>query len=1084
MTQVLLLCGPPGSGKSAQAQQRYVTWLQGHTDDPRAADRALFLVPSAEHRQETSLALLDAGLPGLYDPRLFTFLSLAEAVLEANHEPARRLSGAQRELLLTDVVQKLYRDGVAGKLGPVANLPGFVAGLGRLIMELKQSRVSADQWLELANEAGLGNHPVTPVLHEVYLAYQQRLKTVGLHDEPGLLWELHDLLQDGKQKPLESLKLLLVDGFDEFTRAQLDILRLLAEGAEGVVITLCLEKDGESFPLAKATQDELLGLWPEAQVEWLQGPDDIPDERVTIIGAPGPLAEVREVARAIKSRLQATGGDPEDHAVVVRSLDAYETVLREVFQSYGLPVELPRGPLLGQSPAVQAVLDVLQVLEGDFQRDDVVQLLNSTYVDEGKLQQGTGTPSLSAEAFERVAREAHVISGPDHWAKQLLLLQERLQAEHQAASKGQTEDAEGNRVRDVSLIEQAQEQCERAQSLFTRLRELLQPLETATSAKAAVQALTNALQALGVVERAESLPTKTGGQDTDRDLIARDRAALLRLFGLLREYGEATDVLGTAACAAGESAFHDLQAFVTAAVATERLPRETDWGGAVRVVSADQVAGHRFPHVYVLGLREGEFPQQIGPDAFFDEGARQSLRYDGRLVLSTREGQRARETMHFHRAVGAAGETLTLTWPTSDAKGAQQLRSSLLEDLLETHPGWAQQQKLVSRSQVIARPAHQAASLGELLTAVCGQSEPGQVKGLLADLLDQDSADSIVDRIAVEAKRQSAAAPDAYDGVMGDAEIRKLLAGPLFGPDHVFSASQFDTYAQCPMRFFLQRVLRLQELEDPDEDLQATDLGNLMHRVLANFFREMPADRKEVPLSESDLETELERMAQCLDTVRKETETVGLLPHKALAAVLYTQVSRDLLAVLRNEVKVQQGGPKGPQEYVRDCELPYEMYLADNDLRVVGRIDRVDQVIGGGVKVYDYKSGEGPTETKVRQGLATQLPLYVQGLKALDAYKEAVVEGCGYYQVRGKAHLKKVPSKSDLQTVVESCLDAIKASVKGLRAGIFPPLPADRCLAHCTYRTICRYSRTRMEAKAAVAAPDDALSATGGESNG
>lgn len=1083
MTQILLLCGPPGSGKSAQARQRYVTWLQGHMDDPRAADRALFLVPSAEHRQETSLALLDAGLPGLYDPRLFTFLSLAEAVLEANHKPARRLSRAQRELLLTDVVQKLYPDGVAGGLGPVANLPGFVVGLGRLIMELKQSRVSADQWPELAEKAGLGDHPVTPVLHAVYLAYQQHLQMVGLHDEPGLLWELHDLLQDGKQKPLESLKLLLVDGFDEFTRAQLDILRLLAEGAEGVVITLCLEEDGDSFPLAQATQGELLGLWPEAQVKWLQGPDEIPDERVTIIGAPGPLAEVREVARAIKSRLQAPGGDPGDHAVVVRSLDNYETVLREVFRAYGLPVEMPRGPLLGQSPAVQVVLDVLQVLAKDFRRDDVVQLLNSTYVHECKLQEGSGTPPLSAQAFERVAREAQVIGGRDHWANQLALMQERLQAEYQVADSGQTEDTEGNRVRDVSLINQLRDQCEQAQTLFTRLKKLLEPLENANSAKAAVQALTQVLQDLGVVKRAESVPAGGKQQDLDRDLIARDRAALLRLFALLREYGEATDVLGTTAPPATESFLRDLQAFVSATVATERLPRETDWGGAVRVLAADQVAGHRFRHVYVLGLREGEFPRQIGPDAFFDEGARQSIQCNGQPVLTTRERQRAREATHFRRAVGAASETLTLTWPTSDARGAQQLRSSLLEDLLETHPGWAKQQKLVNRSQVIASPA-QAASQEELLAAMCRQTKPGGIKTLLGDLLNADGLDSLLDRIGVEAGRQSAAAPDAHDGVMGDAEIRKLLAGPLFGPDHAFSASQFDTYAQCPMRFFLERVLHLQELEDPDEDLQAKDLGNLMHRVLANFFREIPADKKTTPLSESDLKTEQARMAQCLDTVWGETTTLGLLSHKALADVLRDQVLRDLLAVLRHEVKVQQGPPKGPQEYVRDCELPYETHLAENDLKVVGRIDRVDQVIGGGVKVYDYKSGDGPAETQVRQGLATQLPLYVQGLKALDGYKNTDVESCGYYRVRGRAHLKKVPSKSGLETVVQSCLDAIKAGVKRLRAGIFAPLPADRCPAYCAYRTICRYSRTRMEAKAAVAASEGALSATGGENNG
>ena len=57
--------------------------------------------------------------------------------------------------------------------------------------------------------------------------------------------------------------------------------------------------------------------------------------------------------------------------------------------------------------------------------------------------------------------------------------------------------------------------------------------------------------------------------------------------------------------------------------------------------------------------------------------------------------------------------------------------------------------------------------------------------------------------------------------------------------DRVYSISQLETYTSCPFRYFLERVLNVKIVEEPDEEMEAIELGSLLHAILFEFYLEI-----------------------------------------------------------------------------------------------------------------------------------------------------------------------------------------------------------------------------------------------------
>ena len=96
----------------------------------------------------------------------------------------------------------------------------------------------------------------------------------------------------------------------------------------------------------------------------LFGPAEVPAADATglsLIEAPGPIGELRLVARRIRSLLTA-GVRPESIVVTERDLANSADLVDEVFADYGLPVEIDVSAEARRNPAAATLLRAMRVL--------------------------------------------------------------------------------------------------------------------------------------------------------------------------------------------------------------------------------------------------------------------------------------------------------------------------------------------------------------------------------------------------------------------------------------------------------------------------------------------------------------------------------------------------------------------------------------------------------------------------------------------------------------------------------------------------------------------------------------------------
>ena len=81
---------------------------------------------------------------------------------------------------------------------------------------------------------------------------------------------------------------------------------------------------------------------------------------------------------------------------------------------------------------------------------------------------------------------------------------------------------------------------------------------------------------------------------------------------------------------------------------------------------------------------------------------------------------------------------------------------------------------------------------------------------------------------------------------LGDEGKKKLLGFK----DKEYSISQLETYAKCPYKYFAERILFLQPLEEPSEEIEALEMGTILHNILYEFYKTL--HEKEIILQKAE----------------------------------------------------------------------------------------------------------------------------------------------------------------------------------------------------------------------------------------
>jgi ATP-dependent helicase/DNAse subunit B len=451
--------------------------------------------------------------------------------------------------------------------------------------------------------------------------------------------------------------------------------------------------------------------------------------------------------------------------------------------------------------------------------------------------------------------------------------------------------------------------------------------------------------------------------------------------------------------------------------------------GLVTVAEPLSLRARRVRILFACGLQEGIFPASPRTEPFFADTEREQIAAASGLRLRRRDELGA-ERYLFYATVSRPEERLYLSWHEAGDDGEPAVRSFFVADVCDLFgPQLEQNRRMRSLGQV-GWPDGGAPSERERLRGAAA-SGPRRREAPVAALRDEALVAQMRDRPA-------------------------------------WSASGIELWASCPVRWFVERMLKPEGLTpDPEAMLR----GALTHTVLEAVVRGLIDANGGGRLDETTLPAARELAVQAIDR-HEGTEQFVMSRDPSRQRAMEHRLRSDVLRYLDHAATSGSELAPGALEVAFGADDVHPALELGDGIRLSGRIDRVDTGPDGTALVYDYKGRMTVESANWRAKRKYQVALYmlaardVLGLDPIGGLYQPI--GGRDQRARGLLRADADPGLKAVKTdrrppdefaaIVDGVLEDVLAALAELRAGALAPRP-DTCSYNdkgCMYPSICR----------------------------
>src|SRR5688500_16419854 len=924
----LLVVAGPGTGKTRTLTERFA-WLVEQGTPAECILALTFSDPAAAAMRARLEDVLDAPYEEL---NVLTFHSfcvklLQDEALEAGVDPFfSPVTPADRLALLLDRIDELSLRHHEIRGNPAPLLGSFVSRIDRLKEELS----SADRGLAWAEklpqdtDAARARNFREREFARVYRDHDRLLDERGALDYADLVLRSFRLLHECphvRERTARRYRNLLVDEYEQATRAQRMLLHLLADEHEGLTVVADDEALAGELPgveIARLDRNVRSGrriLDAAAAV-------NPPPRKVT--GASGgrvrfwrcrsERAQAQAVAAEVE-RLVADGVPPEEICVLVRSVKTDAAVVAAALEERAVPFRTCGAAAYCRRADVRDVLAWLLALADPN--------------DSGALVRALGRPPIELRSVD-VAR--------------LTQLARRRKLDMPSAVAAALEGPQ--------LSEEGRD---RARTFLRLYRSACTAFEDRRP-DAFVMRL---IERIGV-RRQQVFATHADTVERLRNIAKLPELAT----AYMRREPQATA--------------RDFARYL-AAVAESGLREDEAVGqpsaSAVPVMTMQAARGLEFDHVFVLGLSAAAMPGPYRPRAgdVPDE-----------LRRSPRPDHEAELRPLLHLAMSRARKVLVLAWPEDgqrpspfyeEARAAVGVEEELFEEELFGPAEGLHSTFRLMRDELLDTVARVGGRLGEMrldtyldvdqamarylelikVAALIERTREGQaldaalteVNEILTQCATAEQREifeeSGLDGWLRDTGRDPGAKP-AGSGNGSDASLDPFI--PRRGRGLMLSASDLDTYRICPLKYKFARVFRI-----PQEPTIHQRFGIAVHQVLERFHAAGGG-----PLS---------RLKELFEISWRRSGFGGSDDEQ--------QFRERAIEALERYWRLDSESDSEPVWFERS----FAFKLGPHLLR--GRVDRVDRHPDGSYELIDYKTGKAKTAEELREDV--QLSLYQMGAR-------------------------------------------------------------------------------------------------------
>lgn len=926
---------------------------------------------------------------------------------------------------------------------------GTLDRIKNVISEYKRNGISPELLLEQANNLSGSEKNKAIDISKIYSEYIKECSENNLFEIGDVYKYLNELPYNNFKIAFNELfgevNLILINGFDEFSNPEIELLNRISELREEFYIQFdyykfnpalfghldeCfskLEKKGfkEITDLSESQNIHFHSVIRSGLFSFKREKKESVKEKLYIVNATSPEKEIEFIAKEIKRYLFEENIPPEKICVAFNLISDHSKIIRDVFTEYGLPFNLTDRFALSEAQPIIALINLLEIIENNFFYKNIFRTLSGRWIE---------LDGVDLSNLLLVASNLKIVAGYNNWIESIDNALEEL--------KNPDEDDESNFLPEENYVK-AKEDIQSISEILTPFRQKLTVTEFQNE-------LINLIVRLKLIPKA--INDHQDYAEKNVRAITSFVQTLTNLFELMKiELGTDTKF----------SLSFFLRNIKTALqFARYNLREKIDSG--ILITSINEIRGLKFDYLFIGGMTDGEFPTRYQPEIFFSGSFRKE---DYKHILE--------ERYHFYQALCTVRKVLYLIFPQADEK-KQFTPSTFIKDLKDVIPTVE-----IDSGEYDLIIASEKELLGSLQ-----KNEITSVE--VANNLTIAGYDPIKILREIEVDGQRIKFPfdeSPYTGYLSK-ELNERSSEKLKElSERIYSATQLEEYAKCPFQFFLRRILFLETIEEPTEEIEAFELGSIVHSILYTFYKTIREQNKKVENCSDGEFAEFVRLI--FSIAEKKTENIkfstpySFFEYEKIFGINGNKQHSILYKFLEEERKDKQGFNPEFFEIAFGRKFNSAVEVKLNDISFRGKIDRIDVNEDKNLfKVIDYKlGGRKPSKEDLTIAISLQLPLYLYASKILlkaEFDREFYPASAEIYSLKifreefGRKIVHNLSgrnfSEEDYIKASEELIKIFEESVpryiENIRKGIFNlsllEKREEKVCGYCEFRSVCR----------------------------
>jgi ATP-dependent helicase/nuclease subunit B len=810
--------------------------------------------------------------------------------------------------------------------------------------------ILADETVSLSGSARRKAEDISAVFY----SYQELLKKLNAYEIGDVYRHLINLNLNDFGKTFDDLynkvKLVVVEGFSEFSKPEIDILDKISDRVNGnLFLNFDYSEDNDAlFSHLAETYQKLKnknfkyfseeGAESEAFIkiirEKLFKPTEIKivQNNICEITAKTPEEEITFVVKEIKNLIVNEGAKPHNICVAFNLIEKYSTIVRDKFQSFGIPLNLTDRYALNTFQPVVTIINLLEIEESDFYYKNVLRALSSDYF---KPKYTTLYDLMNAVS------ELKIIAGYSSWN---MFIKSHLRNYNDDDSALKVKSIYENILKEIDSI-----------------NKLLIPFKKKLTLDQFYEELEKLVFHLNIPQKI--LTSGSGYEEENLKAITSLLQTAKELFELLKLDQSETET---------HSINYYLQQLRTA-IESARFNVKEKSNFGVLVTTLKEIRGLKFDHLFLCGLVDGDFPTRYTPEII-----------QSKLYQRYEKKHQTEEQNLFYLSLSCWKKSLYLFHPLTNGN-SELVPSNFLTAIKNIFDIKFRSENdysnlIFSRNEYLMKFGEDIALNREIELPVGIENNP--------------IAEELINKITIQQEyRKDIAVSNEFQGqIKVEGSLQSVLENLK---NKSYSITQLETYAHCPFKCFAERILYLKPQSEPKEEIEALELGSLLHEILYEFYKEVK--NKNTVISNCSNE-EFAYLLELIFTIAKEKindanfeSPLSFFEKEKILGINDNRKYSILYLYLEQERNTQDGflplffeetfGRRGESidSDIDDVRTP-------EGNKLFGKIDRIDlNERNSTIKVIDYKRGTKKSGLKedIYRGLSLQLPVYLYAAKLI-----------------------------------------------------------------------------------------------------